>query len=220
MARIRTIKPDTWTDENFVQLSPLARLLFIGMWNFVDDEGRAEFSPMRLKLQILPADNADISALLDEIRGASRIIVYTVDGKQYFQVCNFSKHQKIDKRTASKHPSPPNSPEFPRNVPTEGNGREGKGKKIPEVTKYVFESGVIRLTEKDFNNWKEAFEGLDLRAELIGLTEWAGRQDNKWFSAVSGALAKRNRELKLRTVSAKTGRPLTPSGQPWPDGIV
>ena len=40
MARIRTVKPDIWTDEKFVELSPLARLLFIGLWNFADDEGR------------------------------------------------------------------------------------------------------------------------------------------------------------------------------------
>ena len=30
MARIRTIKPDFWTDEKVVELSAFARLLFIG----------------------------------------------------------------------------------------------------------------------------------------------------------------------------------------------
>ncbi|KKK75716.1 hypothetical protein LCGC14_2870930 [marine sediment metagenome] len=130
MARIRTIKPEFWTDEKIVTLSPLARLLFIGMWNFVDDEGRAEYSPMRLKMQILPADNVDISEILGELRGENMIVVYDVDDKQYFQVCNFSKHQKVDKRTTSKHPPPPSPPESPRVVPTEGikeGIKEGKG---------------------------------------------------------------------------------------------
>jgi hypothetical protein len=73
-------------------------------------------------------------------------------------------------------------------------------------TKYFFESGVIRLTEKDFRKWQEAFSNLDLRAELIGLTQWADQQKD-WFFAVSGALAKRNREIGL----ALKSRPIRPA---------
>lgn len=129
MARIRSIKPEIWTDEKFVELSPLARLLFIGLWNFADDEGRMEFSATRIKLQILPADPADISALLGEIRGKDMVMIYEVDGKEYLQVTKFSKHQKVDKRNPSKYPAPrdvpPNPAEFPRISPPEGKGREG-----------------------------------------------------------------------------------------------
>ena len=32
MARIRSIHPGIWTDEAFVELSALARLLYIGLW--------------------------------------------------------------------------------------------------------------------------------------------------------------------------------------------
>ena len=127
MARIRTIKPEFWTDEKIVELSPFARLLFIGLWNFADDEGRLVYSPKRLKLQIFPADDLDISELFGEIRGKLLAVAYEVENVEYLQVIGFSKHQKIDKRTASKLPPPPNSPEFPRIVPTEGI-KEGKGK--------------------------------------------------------------------------------------------
>ena len=128
MARIRSIKPDIWTDEHFVELSPLARLLFIGLWNFADDDGRMEYSPTRIKLQILPADSCDISELLGEIRGKHRVVVYEVDGKEYLQVVNFTKHQKVDKRTPSKYPEQQAKPaESRRIVPTEGKGMEGKG---------------------------------------------------------------------------------------------
>lgn len=129
MARIRTIKPEFWTDEKIVSLSPLARLLFIGMWNFVDDEGRAEFSPLRLKMQILPADPTDVSALIGEIRGEGLIDVYDVDGKAYFAVHNFAKHQKSDKRWPSKHPAPPAvSPTPAESPPRNGMEREWNGK--------------------------------------------------------------------------------------------
>ena len=70
-----------------------------------------------------------------------------------------------------------------------------------QCSKYAFESGSIRLSEKDFKQWESAFSHLDLRAELLSLTEWAGQQQ-KWFFAVSGALAKRNREVKAKIEAA------------------
>lgn len=127
MARIRSVKPEFWTDEKVVAISPLARLLFIGLWNFVDDEGRASYSPTRFKMQILPADSANISELLGEIRREEMVTVYTVDGKEYLQVNGFSKHQKIDKRTRSKLPPPSNSPESHRNTSLD-QGKEGRKK--------------------------------------------------------------------------------------------
>lgn len=66
--------------------------------------------------------------------------------------------------------------------------------------KHFFESGVIKLNERDFRKWQQAFSNLDLRAELIGLTQWAGEQKaagKDWFFAVSGALTKRNREIGI-----------------------
>jgi hypothetical protein len=128
MARIRTIKPEFWTDEKVVALPALARLLFIGMWNFVDDEGRAEFSPLRLKMQILPADDADISELIGAIRREGLIEVYVVEDKEYFQVKGFDKHQKIDARRKSKYPPAPICAELRRTAPTEGIKERDQGK--------------------------------------------------------------------------------------------
>lgn len=67
--------------------------------------------------------------------------------------------------------------------------------------KYAFESGVIRLNQADFDKWTQAFVNLNLRAELLSLTEWAAQQP-KWFFAVSAALAKRDREVKANQVRA------------------
>lgn len=135
MARIRTIKPEFWTDEKIVELSFPARLLFIGLWNFADDEGRLVYSPKRLKMQIFPADDLDISELFGEIRGKKLAAVYQVDNTEYLQVSGFSKHQKIDRRSPSKlpPPPPPSPADSPRIVPTEGKGKEGKGKEPPSV---------------------------------------------------------------------------------------
>jgi hypothetical protein len=56
VARIRTIKPDFWTNEKVLSIKPLTRLLFIGMWNFADDYGRLDFSPISIKAKVFPND--------------------------------------------------------------------------------------------------------------------------------------------------------------------
>jgi hypothetical protein len=112
MARIRTIKPEFWSDEHVVELTAFARLLFIGLWNFVDDFGRVAFSPIRLKLQIFPADDLDVLALFAELEGGGLVTVYTLEGQRILQVDGFRKHQKIDKRLPSRFPAPPGSDDF------------------------------------------------------------------------------------------------------------
>lgn len=70
---------------------------------------------------------------------------------------------------------------------------------------YAFESGIIRLNQKDFDKWKRAYSHLDLEAELLSMTRWANEQGPEhWFHAVSGALTKRNRELGLRLEQNKS----------------
>lgn len=130
MARIRSIKPEIWTDEKFVELSPLARLLFIGLWNFADDYGRMSYSPTRIKLQILPADSTEVSELLGEIRRNGMVVVYIVEGKEFLQISGWENHQKVDKRSASKYPSPhktpPNSAEDSRKKALDQGGDQGR----------------------------------------------------------------------------------------------
>ena len=72
-----------------------------------------------------------------------------------------------------------------------------------EVKKYAFESGRIRLNQRDLDVWKASFSHLDVPAELVGLTKWAGEQRD-WFFAVAGALAKRNREQGAKIEAEKS----------------
>ena len=84
MAKIRGIKPETWSDEKIVALSPLARLLFIGSWNWACDNGHIEDSPIQLKIRILPADNCDVNELMDEIIDAFRADAFHVGMDEVF----------------------------------------------------------------------------------------------------------------------------------------
>lgn len=97
MSRIRSIHPGLWTDEDFVTLSAFARLLFMGLWNECDDKGLFEWKPLTIKMRLMPADNVDAAALLDEIAAAGCIRKYEVGGKAYGAVRNFCKFQRPKK---------------------------------------------------------------------------------------------------------------------------
>ena len=129
MARIRTIKPDFFTSEDIVSLSPLARLLYIATWCEADKEGRLVWKPKTLKLRYMPADQCDIEALASELVDAGLIVLYG-DGLAY--IPQFAKHQHINPReSTSVIPAPDASPTradaSPRDSDAQG-GREGKGK--------------------------------------------------------------------------------------------
>lgn len=107
MARIRTIKPEFWTDSVIVGLSPLARLLYIGMWNFaLCDHGHVEDDPIRLKLQVLPMDLVEIGSLLDELLDSNRINrIRTKSGDSYLHIPSMKRNQKGDPRWKSRCPA-------------------------------------------------------------------------------------------------------------------
>lgn len=68
--------------------------------------------------------------------------------------------------------------------------------RVVSSTPIFFEAGKIRLTETDHAKWVKAYPSINLDAELYALAEWAGKQPS-WFNAVSGALAKKDREARL-----------------------
>ncbi|MDR7942216.1 DnaT-like ssDNA-binding domain-containing protein [Enterobacter soli] len=123
MARIRTVKPEFWTDEKVVECSIPARLLFIGLFNFANDLGCLERSPKRFKMQILPADSIDCEPLIRELITQGLLIEYSVNGGDYLCIKGFSKHQKINRPSATKIPLPPEFTEPA--VKSEGEITEG-----------------------------------------------------------------------------------------------
>lgn len=135
MPRIRSIKPEFWTSGQVLECSRNARLLFVGMWNFADDEGRIPNLPKSLKAQIYPADDlsfADVAGMVAELSTNGLVVPYEVDGLHYLQISGW-KHQRIDKRQPAKYPAPPKrSSTIPRTLPPDRIGEdrigeEGKG---------------------------------------------------------------------------------------------
>lgn len=107
MARIRSIKPEFWTAEQVMECSPLARLAFIGLWNFCDDAGIHPASPKTLKAEVFPSDDitsTHVAEMVRELVTQGLLEEYEVDGRQFWAVTGWH-HQKIDQPTY-KHPRP------------------------------------------------------------------------------------------------------------------
>jgi hypothetical protein len=129
VARIRSIKPEFFTSEDIVGLSPFARLLYVALWCEADREGRMVWKPKTFKLRYLPADNVDIDALCAEIVDRGLVKLY---GEGLAFIPAFSDHQHINPReSASTLPVPDASPRVRTRQPRVSDaqvGREGKGK--------------------------------------------------------------------------------------------
>ena len=105
MPRKRIIDPQFWNDEEIGAWSVEARLFYIGLWNFADDEGRLRAHPKLLKAQIFPYDKRiNIEKLKTEV--SNKVLWYRVDGQEYGYIKNFLKHQRIDRPSKSQLPAP------------------------------------------------------------------------------------------------------------------
>ncbi|UKA69558.1 hypothetical protein [Arthrobacter sp. FW306-06-A] len=103
MARIRNIKPDFWTDEKLVELETWERLLFIGLWNFADDEGYMPYSPKRIKMQIFPGDSLEVSRGIQSLISIGAVELFDSEFGQVLHVAKWSKHQKVSNPSKSKY---------------------------------------------------------------------------------------------------------------------
>lgn len=104
MPRIRSLKPETWTDPKLVGCTAYARLLYLGLAGAADDHGVAADDPARLKLQILPADPVDTAALLDELVAAGKLTRATTPASRPVLVLvDWHDEQRIDKPSAPRH---------------------------------------------------------------------------------------------------------------------
>jgi hypothetical protein len=148
MARIRTIKPELWVSEQIAECSPIARLTFIGIWNFCDDNGVHPAKPKTLKAELFPMDDfsaADLAEWVGELVRAGLVAEFTHQGVDFWHVTGWTKHQKIEKPSC-KYPRPPtlNSANPPRKLPEdspnahrgpppgeERKGEESKGEEKP-----------------------------------------------------------------------------------------
>ena len=123
--RIRSIKPEFWSSPDIAALSDADRLLFIGLWSYVDDHGRGRDDIALIVAALYPHDMvanpldtvAKVRDGLARLSEADLILRYTVASRTYFLVTGWSKHQRVDKPKASRIPAPEegDAATFPQN---------------------------------------------------------------------------------------------------------
>ena len=113
MARNRMIKVEFWDDEKLATISRDARLTFIALWNLSDDYGIVKGNSVWLKSRIFPYDEklklSEFESWLNELREIKVIYLFNGNHEKYYFIKNFLDHQKINRPSPSKNPSPPNN---------------------------------------------------------------------------------------------------------------
>lgn len=105
--KIRSIRPEFFSDAKMANLSHSARLLYIGLWCYVDDEGRGEYLPKKIEGDIFPHETVDLDELWAELEQLDRVRRYTVGDRNYFHIPSSGDHQKPNRKWESKLPPPP-----------------------------------------------------------------------------------------------------------------
>ena len=132
--RIRTIKPEFWSNEDIATISDKAKLLALALLNYSDDEGYFRANPKLIKASLFPLSaSINIPVVLRELSGIGYIeLCKGNDGKEYGRLPTFLNHQVINKSTDSRIKDlwtlPENSGSTTVGLPTgTGNREQGTG---------------------------------------------------------------------------------------------
>jgi hypothetical protein len=165
MPRIRTIKPEFWSDEKLATVSEATLLVAIGLLNLADDEGYFNANPKLIDAFIFPLRESSMSThgAISELTNIGYIEVFKClkNEKDIGLVKNFLTHQVISRPTASKlspivdlsSSSVNTHGVITDNSPTERKGKE-QGREVEEegkgtgITPSKLDYSVLQMTKE------------------------------------------------------------------------
>ena len=110
MANRRMINSDLFSDDIFMELDDVTRLVWIGLIVMsADDQGRLQDNELLIKSQIFPMDNKSpdkIKSSLDILEGHGMIYRYKSGNKKLIQIVNWWKHQAPSWAAPSNYQAP------------------------------------------------------------------------------------------------------------------
>jgi hypothetical protein len=196
MARIRSVHPGQWTDGDFLECSPLARLLCLAIRNVADDHGVFRWKPTSIKAECLPGDNCEISDLLNELVLHEQIQRYEIEGKEYGIVVDFCQWQR-PRKPSYIHPTPPNFGTSAVPVPNQcrtGGGISPQRKEVGGINKkgdekklsVEWSQGSPKAQQSPMSIYSQTeIERLcvlhdliaDVEKEILGILKWCDSKD-------------------------------------------
>lgn len=230
MARIRSIKPEFFDDENLCELPFQHRLAYVGLWTQADKVGRMEDRPRRLKARIFPFDDVDMDAILTDLARGGFVIRYLAGGKPFLAIkpTSWDKHQRPRQdEPESVLPGPDTGTVVYASLPSdepvtvESLGKERKGKEVEGTYSSEAVNGSEPVTQsQELIEAREREDGSPslLVFPVIGVsgTEWAltQRQADNWRLLFPGLDIDAEARKALAWIQAHPDRRKTPKGMP------
>lgn len=112
--RIRSIKPEFWRSDDIDALDWDTRLVFIGLWSYVDDNGVGIYKLSNVVSDLFAHDfyrdpNATlnrVSEALNRLESRSMISRYRVENKDFIHITNWESHQRVNNPNKPRYPLP------------------------------------------------------------------------------------------------------------------
>ena len=171
MARKRMIDPKFWSDDKVIELNPITRLCFIGLWNFCDDNGVHRNNPKVVKAEIFPADEIPIKKVEAMIESLNQCGLISIsESGDLIKVKGWRMYQKINR------PQPSTLEFIERSV-------NNQGTVTPNIIeKNIIEKKVVVKTDELFDRFyslyprkvqkeraKKAFKKLSEKVKQIAI---------------------------------------------------
>jgi len=187
VARIRTIKPNFFRSHDVAELSYRARLTWVGLWTYVDDEGRGRDDARIIKGDLWALEDKvtwqEVERDLTELSRSAHVVRYTVNGRAYLAIPKWLDHQAISRPTKSKFP-PPNpvsdrdaAPITEDSLSTHGANTAGTGNREQGTGNREGEQGtsptatdrdLIALFDSAYSHWPKKVKRDEALAKFKG----------------------------------------------------
>ena len=139
--RIRSIRPEFWSSEDIAEMDWNTRLVYIGLWSYVDDNGVGRDDERLIVADLFPFEAAltecsvRVHGALKHLNTHGQITRYSVDGRRFLHIAAWNRHQKINRPTEGHYPLPTSDNAEPHGALTEpsvsahANAPLGEGEK-------------------------------------------------------------------------------------------
>lgn len=195
--RIRSIKPEFWRSLDIAALSIEDRLLFIGLWSYVDDNGvgvdRVPIIAAELFADDLSRDPREtlgrVSEGIGRLSECGLVQRYSDGSRDYLAVTNWERHQRIDKPNKPRYPLPTSEnvtiretlathSRDPRETPSPGTGEQGNrgtesspdGERVQSGSNHPNEPPAASEYPAAFEHWWSAYPRK--QGKRKALAEW------------------------------------------------
>ena len=183
MARKRMIDPKFWSDDKIIELEPLSRLCFIGLWNFSDDFGIHKFNAKVIKAEIFPADDiplAQVELMLEDLIKLNLIEIS--EDKILLRIKGWNIYQKINRPQPSKYEDVFHLKQIDKKESTKEKPIKKsvvKPKTAIKPYKQKVDEFYDSLDEEFINELKEAYPNVDIDQQLKESRLWLLTNTNK-----------------------------------------